>query len=40
MIEPLLRLPAHARERLAGALDAGLLTPPYTEPAVRSALDE
>ena len=35
---PLLALPGHLRRRLAGALDAGLLTAPYSEAAVRSAL--
>jgi phosphatidylserine/phosphatidylglycerophosphate/cardiolipin synthase-like enzyme len=38
MIEPLLELPSHLRERLARALDTGLVAPPYTEPAIRSAL--
>jgi phosphatidylserine/phosphatidylglycerophosphate/cardiolipin synthase-like enzyme len=38
MIDQLLDLPAHLRERLARALEAGLLGPPYGESAVRSAL--
>lgn len=38
MIEPLLELPTHLRERLARALDTGLLAPPYAEAAIRSAL--
>ncbi|MGH3992079.1 MAG: hypothetical protein ACRDSN_06385, partial [Pseudonocardiaceae bacterium] len=38
MIEPLLELPSHLRERLARALDTGLLAPPYAEAAIRSAL--
>ena len=38
MIEPLLELPAHVRERLAKALRAELLGAPYEESAVRSAL--
>ena len=38
MIEDLLRLPAHLRRRLAGALETGLLSPPYTIAAVKSGL--
>lgn len=38
MIEPLLALPAHLRSRLASALSASLLGPPYTAAAIRSAL--
>jgi len=38
MIQQLLELPAHLRERLARALESGLLGPPYGEPALRSAL--
>jgi phosphatidylserine/phosphatidylglycerophosphate/cardiolipin synthase-like enzyme len=38
MIDPLLALPAHLRERLARALEAGVLCPPYGEPALRAAL--
>lgn len=38
MVEPLLSLPPHLRERLAAALEAGLLTLPFTAPAVRSVL--
>lgn len=38
MIEQLLELPAHLRERLARALEAGVVGPPYGEPAIRSAL--
>jgi phosphatidylserine/phosphatidylglycerophosphate/cardiolipin synthase-like enzyme len=38
MIEPLLELPAHLRERLARALDSGHVGPPYTRASVRSAL--
>jgi hypothetical protein len=38
MIEQLLELPAHVRERLVKALKTGLLVAPYEEAAVRSAL--
>jgi phosphatidylserine/phosphatidylglycerophosphate/cardiolipin synthase-like enzyme len=38
MIEQLLDLPAHLRERLVHALKTGLLVEPYEEAAVRSAL--
>ena len=38
MIGPLLDLPAHLQERLARALETGVLSTPYGEPAVRSAL--
>lgn len=38
MIEHLLELPAHVRERLVKALKTGLLVAPYEEAAVRSAL--
>lgn len=38
MIDPLLGLPAHVRERLVNALKTELLTAPYEEAAVRSAL--
>jgi phosphatidylserine/phosphatidylglycerophosphate/cardiolipin synthase-like enzyme len=38
MIEQLLKLPAHLRERLVNALKTGLLVAPYEEAAVRSAL--
>ncbi len=38
MIEPLLALPAHVRERLAQALRTGLLGPPYDEAAVSGLL--
>jgi phosphatidylserine/phosphatidylglycerophosphate/cardiolipin synthase-like enzyme len=34
VIEPLLALPAHLRERLVGALEAGHLAPPYPEAAI------
>jgi cardiolipin synthase len=39
MIDQLLELPAHLRERLARALEAGLVGPPYTEMALRAALN-
>jgi cardiolipin synthase len=39
MIEALLELPANLRERLARALEAGLLGPPYSETALRAALN-
>ena len=38
MIEPLLDLPAHLRERLARALETGLVGPPYGLLSLRSAL--
>jgi phosphatidylserine/phosphatidylglycerophosphate/cardiolipin synthase-like enzyme len=38
VIEPLLALPAHLRERLVGAIKAGLLGPPYSESAIRQVL--
>jgi phosphatidylserine/phosphatidylglycerophosphate/cardiolipin synthase-like enzyme len=38
VIEPLLGLPAHIRERLARSLESGVLRPPYAETAVRAAL--
>src|SRR5438128_554854 len=38
MIEPLLALPAHLRERLIRALETGQVTPPYAEVAVSNAL--
>src|SRR5881394_2700486 len=38
MIEPLLELPAHLRERLTRALETGQVGPPYAEVAVRNAL--
>jgi phosphatidylserine/phosphatidylglycerophosphate/cardiolipin synthase-like enzyme len=38
MIEQLLELPAHLRERLARALEAGLVGPPYGVSALRSSL--
>lgn len=38
MIEALLQLPAHVRERLVNALKTELLAAPYEEAAVRSAL--
>ena len=38
MIERLLELPAHVRERLVNALKTGLLVAPYEEAAVRSVL--
>jgi cardiolipin synthase len=38
VIEQLLELPAHVRERLVKALKTGLLVAPYEEAAVRSAL--
>lgn len=37
MSDGLLRLPTYLRRRLAGALESGLLAPPYTPAAVRSA---
>jgi phosphatidylserine/phosphatidylglycerophosphate/cardiolipin synthase-like enzyme len=38
MIEPLLKLPEHVRERLVEALKTGLLVAPYKEAAVRATL--
>lgn len=38
MIDALLDLPAHLRKRLAGALDTGLLAPPYSAATLRSAV--
>lgn len=38
MIEPLLALPAHLRERLVRALAAGHLAPPYPDAAVRQVV--
>ena len=38
MIEPLLELPAHVRERLVNALKTELLVAPYEDAAVRSAV--
>jgi len=38
VIEPLLALPAHLRERLVRALEAGHLAPPYREAAIRQLL--
>ncbi|MDX6507974.1 MAG: hypothetical protein QOG06_2618, partial [Gaiellaceae bacterium] len=38
MIEPLLALPAHLRERLARALESGYVGAPYTRASLRSAL--
>lgn len=40
MIEPLLALPAHVRERLAQALRAGLVAPPYGRAGVASVVGE
>lgn len=39
MIDPLLALPTHLRERLARALDSGQISPPYTRGGVRAALN-
>lgn len=39
MIDPLLALPAHLRERLARALDSGQVEPPYGRGSVRAALN-
>jgi phosphatidylserine/phosphatidylglycerophosphate/cardiolipin synthase-like enzyme len=36
MIDALIDLPDHIRKRLVGALDAGLLTPPYSTGSLRS----
>ncbi len=38
MIEPLLELPAHLRDRLAKALETGQVGPPYTGARLRSEL--
>jgi phosphatidylserine/phosphatidylglycerophosphate/cardiolipin synthase-like enzyme len=38
MIDALLDVPAHLRKRLAGALQAGLLAPPYSTAALESVL--
>lgn len=38
MIDALLDLPSHLRERLASALEAGLLVPPYSIAALQSVL--
>ena len=38
MIDALLELPWHLRDRLAGALEKGLLTSPYSATSVRSTL--
>jgi phosphatidylserine/phosphatidylglycerophosphate/cardiolipin synthase-like enzyme len=38
VIEPLLALPAHLRERLARALESGYVEAPYTRASLRSAL--
>jgi phosphatidylserine/phosphatidylglycerophosphate/cardiolipin synthase-like enzyme len=38
MIEALFDLPSHLRERLAGALEAGLLVAPHSSASLRSAL--
>ena len=38
MIDALLDLPPHLQERLASALDSGLLVPPYTEASLRSVI--
>jgi phosphatidylserine/phosphatidylglycerophosphate/cardiolipin synthase-like enzyme len=38
VIDALLELPPHVRERLAGALEAGLLSPPYSSAAIRSVV--
>jgi len=37
MLDALHTLPAHVRKRLAGALESGVLAPPYSEVAVRAA---
>ena len=39
MIDQLLELPAHLRERLARALESGVVGPPYSEMSLRSALN-
>jgi phosphatidylserine/phosphatidylglycerophosphate/cardiolipin synthase-like enzyme len=38
VIEALLELPSHLRDRLAGALDSGLLAPPRSPASVRAVL--
>ncbi len=38
MIEPLLDLPSHQRQRLAAALDSGLLGPPYAAASLRATV--
>lgn len=38
MIDALLDMPSHLRKRLAGALEAGMLAPPYSETTLRSVL--
>ena len=38
MIEPLLSLPPHLRSRLAGALETGILSPPWSLVGLRSVL--
>jgi phosphatidylserine/phosphatidylglycerophosphate/cardiolipin synthase-like enzyme len=40
VIEPLLALPAHLRERLVKALETKMLVPPYYESAVTAALGD
>jgi len=40
VIEPLLALPAHVRERLAQALRTGLLAPPYGPAAISGVIGE
>jgi phosphatidylserine/phosphatidylglycerophosphate/cardiolipin synthase-like enzyme len=39
MIDALLELPSHLRQRLAGALRAGLMAPPYTATSVRAVIN-
>jgi phosphatidylserine/phosphatidylglycerophosphate/cardiolipin synthase-like enzyme len=38
VIEPLVALPAHVRERLARTLETGVLRPPYGDAAIRAAV--
>ncbi len=38
MIEPLLALPAHLRERLAAALETGTISPPFADASLRAVL--
>ena len=38
MIDTLLSLPSHLRERLASALETALLAPPYSDTSLRSVL--
>lgn len=38
MIEPLIDLPSHQRQRLAAALDSGLLGPPYAPASLRATV--